>query len=82
MDSMPLSPRAPPPEQGDRDDRSSPTVELLSPLLPGAGSDGIPDHVAAPRRLGARHLWCGKDDRDAPAVCTVCRRWPMLASTA
>ena len=31
MDSMPLSPRAPPPEQVDRDDRSSPTVELRSP---------------------------------------------------
>ena len=28
---LPLSPRAPPPEQVDRDDRSSPTVELLSP---------------------------------------------------
>ena len=28
---MPLSPRAPPPEQVDRDDRSSPTVELRSP---------------------------------------------------
>ena len=31
MDSMPLSPRAPTPEQVDRDDRSSPTVELRSP---------------------------------------------------
>ena len=28
---LPLSPRAPPPEQVDRDDRSSPTVELRSP---------------------------------------------------
>ena len=28
---LPLSPRAPPPEQVDRDDRSSPTVGLLSP---------------------------------------------------
>ncbi len=58
---LPLSPRAPPAEQVDRDDRSSPTVKLLSPHLPGAGSDGI--LIPSPQLEELAHGVCGLPKR-------------------
>ena len=77
---QPLSPHAQPPVQGDWDDPSFAMTELISPLLPRAWSSSFKSSFVLLDDFSQCGWWFGKEGDDAPAVCTVCRRWTMLVS--
>ena len=68
------------PRAGRLGDLSFAMTELISPLLSRAWSSSFKSSFVLLDDFSQCGWWFGKEGDDAPAVCTVCRRWTMLVS--